>query len=250
MTEEETQRRHYNEYAEAHDAIRSFDGVLAYRDRFLIPAILGGEDLAGKRVLEAMCGSGFITDYLLEQGATVTAFDISDRQIELFAEKYPAVECHRVSIFDDPFPAAQFDVVVVAAGFHHLHPRVEDSFRLCVGWLKPGGLLCFYEPHAHSFPDRARRLWYRFDPIFEEGEGAVDIDRELSRLGTSVVEESRCYLGGPAFFTVVNGNVLRLPVGFMDRIAPTMLWLESLHFRVFRRSRLATPLAACRWRKR
>ncbi|MEI8342231.1 MAG: class I SAM-dependent methyltransferase, partial [Verrucomicrobiota bacterium] len=242
MTVEETQREHYNSYAAEHDAARSFAGVLEYRDRFLIPAMFSGLDLRGKRVLEAMCGSGFVTDYLLQQGAEVTGFDISDEQVRLFSAKYPDAVAVRASIFDHPFPKGSFDVVVVAAGFHHLHPRVNEAFAYCLEMLTPGGVLCFYEPHAGSLPDVARKLWYRLDPIFEEGEGAVDVDSALKALGGQCTEVSRTYTGGPAFLLILNGNVFRIPINVMDGISPFVLRLESLHSKVFRRSRRLTPL--------
>jgi SAM-dependent methyltransferase len=57
----------------------------AYYERPATIALLG--DVAGKRVLEAGCGPGALTSWLVSNGATVTAMDVSPAMTALAAER-------------------------------------------------------------------------------------------------------------------------------------------------------------------
>src|SRR6266581_1635280 len=61
-----------------------------------------------------------------------------------------------------------FDAVFITGGLHHVHPNVAGAMAEIHRILKPGGWLCFYEPHTGSMADLVRRLWYRVDHLFEE----------------------------------------------------------------------------------
>ena len=54
--------------------------------------MLEGLNLAGMNVLDAMCGSGQTTEYLLARGATVTGLDISNQVVEIFRARWSGSE--------------------------------------------------------------------------------------------------------------------------------------------------------------
>src|SRR5438309_2280494 len=66
---EARQRAHYDRIAEAYDAHYSDKWSLLYRRLFLYEPLIAGIDLRGRKVLDAMCGSGQTAAYLLRRNA-------------------------------------------------------------------------------------------------------------------------------------------------------------------------------------
>ena len=221
---------------------------LQYRDRFFYGPLFKGIELTGRRVLEAMCGSGQTTFYLREHGAKVTGLDISSGQIEFFRKRW--TDCDGVcgSIFDTGFEDGSFDCVVVVLGMHHLHPQVEKAIDEIHRILKPGGHFCFIEPHAGSLPDVLRKIWYRLDTeLFERNEGAIDI-AHLESINTQRFQFVKTqYMGNAAYIFVLCSLILRIPVRLKKFYAPLLLKVESLIGR-FQGKKLSC-LAIGQWRK-
>jgi len=84
------QGRHYDCLVDLYEAHTADPATQRYRRRFIDEPLLHGIDLDGASVLEAMCGSGHSTGYLLERGARVTGLDISREAVELFRKKWPS----------------------------------------------------------------------------------------------------------------------------------------------------------------
>ncbi len=127
------------------------------------------------KVLDAMCGSGQTTSYLLMHGADVTGLDISNEVIDTFQTRWTEATAVKRSLLDSGFPDNYFDCVAVVGGLHHIHPNVKRAVSEIHRVLKPGGHFCFMEPHSGSFPDLVRRVWYRFDRFFSDNEAAIDV---------------------------------------------------------------------------
>lgn len=113
-----------------------------------------GDNLAGKRVLEYGCGTGWITTQLAERGGAVTAFDISPEAVAqtraALAARNLLSRCETVVMpgerlaYDDN----SFDVAVGFAILHHLDlPLALSQLRRV---LKPGGHAFFAEPLASN----------------------------------------------------------------------------------------------------
>src|SRR5947209_4508041 len=163
---EDLQRAHYDSIADAYQLHYADRCSRQYMREFFFTPMVEGIQLCGMRVLDAMCGSGPTVGFLLEAGATVTGLDISSRVIEDFREKWPGCEAVEASIFGSSIGDASFDCVTIIGGLHHLHPHLDEAMDELHRILKPGGYLCFSEPHIGSVPDLVRRLWYRVDPLF------------------------------------------------------------------------------------
>ncbi|MBW1990089.1 MAG: methyltransferase domain-containing protein, partial [Deltaproteobacteria bacterium] len=175
VEESALQQEHYDRIGTDYESHYGDAASMAYRDRFIHEPLLGSLPLAGRDVLDAMCGSGQTTGWLLSRGARVTGLDVSPGRTESYARKWPRCAVHTASVLAMPFARESFDAVVIIGGLHHLHPHVDRGVAEILRVLKPGGFFCFMEPHAGSVPDRVRRLWYRVDPLFGEGEQAVDL---------------------------------------------------------------------------
>lgn len=98
--------------------------------------------LHGKDVLEAGCGAGRFTEILLEEGAYVTSFDLSEA-VEANQENFPQGNRHRIAqanILQIPFKINQFDIVICLGVVQHT-PIPEETMRSLYAQVKPGGWL-------------------------------------------------------------------------------------------------------------
>ncbi len=245
---ERLQREHYDRIAQRYAAHYGDAWSMRYRDRFFNRPMMQGLDLAGARVLEAMCGSGETTGYLLERGARVTGLDISDTEVEAFRARWPRAEAQQASILDTKLPESSFDCVVVVGGLHHVHPHVERAIEEIHRVLRPGGHFCFVEPHAGSLPDRVRRLWYRRDRLFAENEEALDVGALKQRFQGEFEFQIESYGGNLAYLIVLNSMVLRVPLAVKRYVAPALLGVESILQPLQGRS--MSCFIVGRWRKR
>lgn len=108
--------------------------------------------LAGKKVLDVGCGSGWYAEYLLNQGAEVTAFDLNAEFVEMTAQraKYKA-EVHQGDL-SKPLDFAQdgeFDLVLCPLVMHYLKDW-QPAFREFHRILKPNGTLVFSTHHPFN----------------------------------------------------------------------------------------------------
>src|SRR5882672_9509044 len=78
---EQLQQEHYDKIADQYEAHYSDACSLEYRRKFIYEPMFAGLDLSGMKVLDAMCGSGQTTEYLLSRGALVTGLDLSSEVI-------------------------------------------------------------------------------------------------------------------------------------------------------------------------
>lgn len=246
---EDIQREYFNRLLQRYEAHYDDPTSQAYRRKYIFDPMFAGLDFQGKEVLEAMCGSGPTTGYLLERGAVVTGLDVSDSAVASFEERWPQCKGIRASIFESELPEASFDMVIVQAGLHHLHPRLDDAIEEIFRILKPGGYFCFSEPQKGSMYDGARNLWYRFDrSIFAENEESVDVDGMKQHFGDRYEYQVEHHLGSVAYFLVAQSMVLRIPLWAKKYYAPLAFALESLFSPLM--GKRTAPLVACRWQKR
>jgi ubiquinone/menaquinone biosynthesis C-methylase UbiE len=119
----------------------------AYYERPATIELLG--DVAGLDVLEVGCGSGPLTEWLVAQGARVTAFDVSPRMLQLAKERVGDSAQFLVADVTQPltFAADQsIDIVVASLVLHyieHWEPVLTELRRA----LRPDGTLVFSTHH-------------------------------------------------------------------------------------------------------
>jgi len=245
---EARQAAHYDEIAAAYERHYSDAWSQRYRRTFINGRMCEGVELGGARVLDAMCGSGQLADYLVSRGALVTGLDVSQEVIDRFRRGHPGSEGVARSIFSSGFEDEHFDAVMVVGGLHHVHPEVDRAVTEIHRILRPGGHLCFAEPHVGSLPDLARRMWYRFDPLFEANEAGIDL-AHLERVHASRFDfVHTTYTGGPAYLFVYNSMVFRVPLMLKRVYSPLLLLLERPIQRL--QGRRTSCMVVCQWRKK
>jgi len=102
---------------------------------------------AGLRWLDVCCGSGVITEAIVERNvlATVVGVDASAEQISFARQRraYPNVSFETGDAMTLPFPDSSFDVVVCGLGLNYLPSpaRALEEFRRVT---RPGGTIAVY----------------------------------------------------------------------------------------------------------
>ncbi|MET7991055.1 class I SAM-dependent methyltransferase [Amycolatopsis sp. NPDC005232] len=140
----------YDSFAEAYTAENETSLINAYYAR---PAILDlAGDVAGRRILDAGCGSGPVLAALRDRGADVTGFDASVKMIELARHRLGADADLRVADLSKPlpYPDAEFDDVIVSLVLHYLEDWSAPLAELR-RVLKRGGRLILAVNHPIIF---------------------------------------------------------------------------------------------------
>jgi len=242
------QAAHFDRLAAAYAAHYNDPCSQRFRKRFVADPMFEGTEPSGCSAVELMCGSGQTTPYLLSRGLTVTGLDLSPGQIAIFRGQFPQCEAVCASVTDSHLPSASFDYAVVVGGLHHVHPHVREALDEICRILKPGGYLCFVEPHKGSLPDLARQVWYRHDSMFQSNEAALDLP-ELKRAFQSRFEfELERYSGNLAYLFVYNSLIFRIPLWIKPYYTPLLMGLEPLLAKF--QPRCLSCYVVGRWRKR
>lgn len=119
----------------------------AYYERPAVLSLL--PPLAHAKVLDAGCGSGWYAEYLLDHGATVTAFDFNSDFVALTQSRVGHRACVLRADLATPLDfaaGAEFDLVVCPLVMHYLKDW-QPPFREFHRTLKPDGLLVFSTHH-------------------------------------------------------------------------------------------------------
>ena len=96
----------------------------------------------GEKVLDAGCGPGIYTRFLLSRGFKVTSIDLSVGMLKEAKKRVPKGRFYPMSVTKLKFPARRFDGVFCSAVLLHLNDdeanrAIKEFYRV----LKPGGLL-------------------------------------------------------------------------------------------------------------
>ncbi len=152
----------YEDLADDYNALIDHKPHNAYYDRPNTLKLIPG--IKGKKILDAACGPGKYAEILLEQGATVTGFDISPNMVTLAEERNNGLGNFFVHDMSEPlqmFKDDSFDVVVCALAMHYLedwHPTVKEFYRV----LKSGGALVISIEHPFF-----EYLYFKSEHYFE-----------------------------------------------------------------------------------
>ena len=245
---EQQQKAHFNNIAAQYEEHYGDACSQRYRSSVLYPPMFEGIELSGMRTLEAMCGSGEATAYLLSKGAQVTGLDLAIEGISSFKNRWPNCEALCKSILDSGLDNRYYDCVVSVGGLHHLHPRLVEAIFEIHRILKPGGYFCFSEPHKASLPDLVRRFWYRHDHFFADNEAAIDLKKLKEIFSPHFVFRKEVYMGNLGYLFILQSLILRIPFRIKALYTPPLLTLETLINKI--QTKALSCYVVCQWQKR
>ncbi|MCI5058783.1 MAG: class I SAM-dependent methyltransferase [Flavobacteriales bacterium] len=107
------------------------------------------EDLKGKKILDAGCGTGWFSKGASDRGADVTSMDLGEGLLKQVEKKCKSTRVVG-SILEMPFEDNSFDVVVSSEVIEHIPEplkAIDEIYRV----LKPGGIVILSTPN---------RLWF------------------------------------------------------------------------------------------
>jgi ubiquinone/menaquinone biosynthesis C-methylase UbiE len=130
----------YDSFAEAYSAENEVSLLNACYERPAALALAG--DVAGRRILDAGCGSGPLSAALRDRGAVVTGLDSSAGMLELARRRLgDDADLHLADLGRPlPFPDGAFDDVVASLVLHYLEDWTAPLAELR-RVLRPGGRL-------------------------------------------------------------------------------------------------------------
>ncbi|MGM0554967.1 MAG: class I SAM-dependent methyltransferase [Myxococcota bacterium] len=145
----------------------------AYLER---PATLGLlPDVADKRVLDAGCGPGIYTEWLVDHGAEVVGVDVSPKMVERARERVgdkARIEQADLGSDLDRFDDAGFDLVVsslvldyvrdVASGFRQFRRLCRPDGHLVFSVLHPLAAHLLFEPSDYFATEEVSSQWTGF----------------------------------------------------------------------------------------
>lgn len=147
-----TWSKQYDLMASAYAAKNEVSAFNAYYERPATIELLG--DVRGLRVLEAGCGAGPLTEWLIEHGATVTAFDVSSAMVDLARARVCDGAELLVADLAEPLSFAgdgSFDLVVASLVLHYVENWVAvfgEFHRVLV--LNGGVVFSTHHPTADA----------------------------------------------------------------------------------------------------
>ena len=147
MEDGERSARQYDAMAAEYAADNAESAYNAYYERPAMMSLLG--EVAGLRVLEVGCGSGSLTAWLVDQGAAVTALDVSPRMVDLASRRVGERATVLVADLQQPLSFAEnasFDLVVASLVLHYVKDW-ESVLRECRRVLSPNGAVVFSTHH-------------------------------------------------------------------------------------------------------
>jgi SAM-dependent methyltransferase len=244
------QKKHYEAIHDAYEAHYYDSESMAFKERFIFAPLFEGVDLNGKDVADVACGSGYNSLWLKQRFPAVrtTGFDISSKACAAYRTVVGS-EAHVFDLMSGAEVGRTFDAAMVLGGLHHCVSDLPGTFRTLARLVRPGGLLFMHEPNSRYVLEALRRLWYRWDASFDsETEGALDHD-VIAALAASDFEPMTVrYVGGPAYFLILNSMIFRIPRKAKPLLAPLLFPLERAYNLL--PGRLAFPIFVARWRRR
>lgn len=152
----------YDTLAEGYTASNETSLFNAYYERPAMLALAG--DVAGRRILDAGCGSGPLFAALRDRGAIVTGFDSSAGMLAQARRRLGDDASLQVADLGRPLPYADgaFDDVIASLVLHYLEdwgPALAELRRV----LKPGGRLIASVDHPFAIVGLQRQEGKKVD---------------------------------------------------------------------------------------
>ena len=207
--------RFYDTIADRFDeVVNRYD--LERRLEIVFDEMLASDVLAGRKLLDVGCGTGWFAKRAVSHGAHVTALDIGVRLLAKTREK-----CDASLVAADacrlPFPDGAFDIVVSSECIEHTREPLRALAEMC-RILKEGGSLVITVPNKFWRPSATFAAIFKLRP-YEGLENWLwwwELRRGLSKGQVRIVAMSGFHLFPPLISA--SWPLLR----YVDRFGPTI----------------------------
>jgi len=148
----------------------------------------------GKRVLDVGCGTGFFTEFYLQNGALVTGLDITAASVDRMRDRFRNARFVLADVSESP-PDGRFDVINAFDVLYHVTDpwRWTQALHHLAGALNPGGALLITDVFDRSTGEDEHNVMRSLDEYREVLEDSglvlgsltpthVLLNRELGRL--------------------------------------------------------------------
>ena len=136
-------------------------------------------DVAGKDVLDAGCGTGPYSEWLVAQGAAVTGIDLSENLLEVAKERVGGQATFYQSDLSEPldrFEADTFDLVVSQQVLDYVRDW-KTPFSEFARLLRPEGTVVFSVAHPlHDFRNADAETYYDIERLEQNWGGTTMYD--------------------------------------------------------------------------
>lgn len=173
-------------------------GHNAYYERPAMISLLPA-DLQRMNILDAGCAAGWYTSYFIQQGAQVTAIDLSPDMVEAcrrrVGSKATVIQADLSEAL--PFPGQSFDLIVSSLTLHYIDDWAP-TFREFLRIMKPGACLLFSVHHPFmDFRHFSRPDYFAHEIITEvwnkEEAGPVEVSFYRRAMQEIVNSTSACF---------------------------------------------------------
>lgn len=245
----ETQKRLFEGMHDRYSEATTDRWSEAYKEEFVYAHFLRYLD-GVETLMELASGVGTASGWLRKRkpGLLISGCDISENAVRDFTLRHGR-PCHVWDLTVPVEPEEQYDAVLVVGGIHHLVSNLPQTFANIDRMLKPGGKLIMSEPNADFVLEPLRKLWYRLDTqTFDaNNEHALSHPKLVREHSGALMLIDLNYIGGPAYFVLLQNWVLRIPNGAKKWFAPVLMRLERLYHHLPGRFPFATFIAC--WQK-
>lgn len=176
---------------------------------------------APARILDAGCGEGALSRWLMDAGYDVTSIDTDPAAVAAARAAGVPTVCADLASYDD----SPFDAVVMLLSLHHMHPLSAALDR--VGHLLwPGGTLILDE-YAWDWADDATIRWFYDIAAILAATGVIDSpaggDQLFARWRSRHTVDGAMCNGGDAMIKAVSERLGTITVRRMPYLARHLL---------------------------
>ena len=249
---QETSERQKTHYEQIHDEYEDhyYDEIsMKYRDRYYYQPMFEGLDLNNCRIADLACGSGHNSLIMkkLFHSIDVEGYDISERACADY-ERIVGAKCHQIDLTKPQDLEQKYDAAVIFGGLHHCVTDLAQTQKNIASLLRPGGLFLMLEPNSSYILEPLRKLWYRFDPLFDsETEHALNANGIAKSAADLFAVKDVKYMGGPGYFLLAQSMLFRLPKPMKRLIAAPLIWIDGFYNKIPLRA--IFPYFVARWQK-
>ncbi|MBN1682154.1 class I SAM-dependent methyltransferase [Candidatus Bathyarchaeota archaeon] len=135
-------------------------------------------DIKGKKVLDAGCGTGSLTEWLVDHGSEVIGVDASPHMLEEAMKRIKYKATLRLHDLREPLSFIEdesIDLVASSLVMHYLE-NIDYVFKEFNRIIKPGGYFIFSIEHPFSvFIDRPSDNYYNVEPVSFNWDGFTEV---------------------------------------------------------------------------